>query len=77
MDQPGLYTCGINQGLQLHVNSVLFCFIAFYQTPVLKEERGFHNLQKVGIGKLHVVLLSAKSENYFHQVSFAKPFLGS
>lgn len=65
--------------IQLNVNTVLLllCFIALDQNLVLKKERDFSNLQKVGMGKLNVALLTTKSENYFHQISFVKPFLGS
>lgn len=78
MNQLGLYISGINHGLQMNVNSVLlFCFIEFYQNPVLSKERDFSNLQKLGVGKLNVALLSTRSENYFHQISFVKSFLGS
>lgn len=61
-----LFTCGISCGLQLNANRVmLFWFTAFYQNPVLKKEGGFSILQKLGMGKLNVALLSTKSENYF------------
>lgn len=80
MNQPGICICRINDGLQLNVNSVsFFCFIAFFPTKTLclRKKEVTKNLQKVGMGKLNVALLSTKSENCFHQVSFVKPFLGS